>query len=58
MDTLTEELGLPLAGGGSTTMRRRKRQRGLEPDDLDAMFKDWNAELNEAGVVVPKLPDN
>ncbi len=36
----------------------RLAQRGLEPDDLDAMFKDWNAELNEAGVVVPKLPDN
>jgi Uma2 family endonuclease len=30
---LTEELGLPINGGGSTTFRRRKRQRGLEPDD-------------------------
>ncbi len=29
---LTEELGLPIAGGGTTTFRRRKRQRGLEPD--------------------------
>jgi len=31
--TLTEELGLPLKGGGSTTFRRRRRQRGLEPDE-------------------------
>jgi len=29
---LTEELGLPIKGGGSTTLRRRHRQRGLEPD--------------------------
>jgi Uma2 family endonuclease len=29
---LTEELGLPIKGGGSTTFRRRKKQRGLEPD--------------------------
>src|ERR1700722_8059939 len=31
--TLTVELGLPLKGGGSTTFRRRRRQRGLEPDE-------------------------
>jgi Uma2 family endonuclease len=30
---LTEELGLPLQSGGSTTLRRRKRKRGLEPDE-------------------------
>jgi hypothetical protein len=36
----------------------RLAQRGLEPEDLDATFREWNAELNEAGVVVPKLPDN
>jgi Uma2 family endonuclease len=30
---LTEELGLPLQSGGSTTFRRRKKQRGLEPDE-------------------------
>jgi Uma2 family endonuclease len=30
---LTEELGLPINCGGSTTFRRRKRKRGLEPDD-------------------------
>lgn len=30
--TLTEELGLPILSGGSTTIRRRKKQRGLEPD--------------------------
>jgi len=34
----------------------RLAQRGLEPDDLDSSFRDWNAELNEAGLVVPKLP--
>ena len=32
IDTLTDELGLEVRGGGSTTFRRRKRQRGLEPD--------------------------
>src|SRR6266446_9193651 len=31
--TLTEELSLPIKGGGSTTLRRRKKLRGLEPDD-------------------------
>jgi Uma2 family endonuclease len=30
---MTEELGLPIKGGGSTTFRRRRKQRGLEPDD-------------------------
>jgi hypothetical protein len=35
----------------------RLAQRGLEPDDLDGMFREWNAELNEAGLVVPKLPE-
>jgi Uma2 family endonuclease len=29
---LTEELGLPIHGGGSVTMRRRRKKRGLEPD--------------------------
>jgi Uma2 family endonuclease len=29
---LTEELGLPLKAGRSTTFRRRRMQRGLEPD--------------------------
>lgn len=32
VDTLTEELGLPVNGGGSTTFRRRRRKKGLEPD--------------------------
>jgi Uma2 family endonuclease len=30
---LTEELGLPLKHGGSTTLRRRLRQRGIEADE-------------------------
>src|SRR5438093_4119033 len=30
---LTMELGLPLQGGGSTTFRRRRKERGLEPDE-------------------------
>jgi Uma2 family endonuclease len=30
--TLTEELGLPIMAGGSTTLRRRRKRRGLEPD--------------------------
>ena len=30
---LTDELGLPLKRGGSTTLRRRLRQRGIEPDE-------------------------
>ena len=35
----------------------RLAQRGLEPDDLDVSFRDWNAESNEAGLVVPELAD-
>lgn len=31
--TLTEELGLTVKMGGSTTFRRRRQRRGLEPDD-------------------------
>ena len=31
--TLTEELGLPVKAGGSTTFRRKRSRRGLEPDD-------------------------
>jgi Uma2 family endonuclease len=33
VDVLTEELGLRVVGGGSVTIRRRRRQRGLEPDN-------------------------
>lgn len=29
---LTEELGLPIKEGGSMTLRRRRRRRGIEPD--------------------------
>src|SRR5438445_2046967 len=32
IDALTEELSLPVKGGGSTTFRHRKLRRGLEPD--------------------------
>ena len=32
VDALTEELGLPVKGGKSTTFRRRQKRRGLEPD--------------------------
>jgi Uma2 family endonuclease len=32
IDALTEELALPIAGGGSTTFKRRGKKRGLEPD--------------------------
>src|SRR5260370_24688299 len=31
--TLTEELGLPIKAGRSTTFRRRRNQRGIEPDN-------------------------
>jgi Uma2 family endonuclease len=33
VDALTEELGLPVKGGRSTTFRRRRKKRGLEPDE-------------------------
>jgi hypothetical protein len=36
----------------------RLAQRGLEPEDLEPEFRRWNAELNEAGLVVPKLTDS
>jgi Uma2 family endonuclease len=32
-DVLTEELNLPCRLGGSVTLRRRRKQRGLEPDN-------------------------
>jgi Uma2 family endonuclease len=31
--TLTEELDLPIRGGGSVTMRRRKKRKGIEADE-------------------------
>ena len=31
--TLTEELDLPVRGGGSVTMRRRKKRKAIEADD-------------------------
>jgi Uma2 family endonuclease len=33
VDTLTLELRIPVVAGGVTTIRRRRRQRGLEPDN-------------------------
>jgi Uma2 family endonuclease len=33
IDTLTEQLGLPVKAGRSTTFRRRRKQRGLEADN-------------------------
>ena len=33
IETLTEELGLPIAGYDSMTLKRRRQQRGLEPDE-------------------------
>ncbi len=33
IDVLTEELNLPCRLGGSVTLRRRKKQKGLEPDN-------------------------
>ena len=33
VEALTEELGLPMASFGSMTMKRRRKQRGLEPDE-------------------------
>jgi hypothetical protein len=35
----------------------RLAQRGHEPDDLDSSFREWNAELSEAGLIVPHIPD-
>jgi Uma2 family endonuclease len=33
IDVLTEELRVPCRAGGSVTLRRRRKQRGLEPDN-------------------------
>jgi Uma2 family endonuclease len=33
VEVLTEELTLPVKGGRSTTFRRRRKKRGLEPDE-------------------------
>lgn len=32
VEVLTEEPGIPARAGGSTTLRRRRKRRGLEPD--------------------------
>lgn len=41
---ITEELDLPVVGGRSTTLRRRAKQRGLEPDDCF-----WIASADQVG---------
>src|ERR1700730_13574267 len=33
IEALTEELSLPIAGFGSFTCKRKKKKRGLEPDE-------------------------
>lgn len=33
VETLTEELDIAIAGGGSTTFKRQDLERGLEPDE-------------------------
>ena len=33
VETLTEELGIPIRSGGSTTLKSQLKQRGLEPDE-------------------------
>jgi len=33
IDAMTEELDVPIQGGGSTTWRRRDLEKGLEPDE-------------------------
>jgi len=33
VETLTEELDMPMTGGGSTTFKRQDLERGLEPDE-------------------------
>lgn len=38
VDTLTEEIGLSVHSGGSTTLRRRCKRRGLEPDQCFWIF--------------------
>ena len=47
---LTEEMGLPLKSGGSTTLRRRLRRRGIEADEsfwiASAPRMAWRRRLN------------
>ncbi len=33
VETLTEEMNIPIKSGGSTTYRRKLKKRGLEPDE-------------------------
>jgi Uma2 family endonuclease len=33
VETMTEELGIPIRSGGSTTLRNQLKDRGLEPDE-------------------------
>ena len=33
IETMTEEFGIPIRSGGSTTLKSQLKERGLEPDE-------------------------
>jgi hypothetical protein len=35
----------------------RLAQRGHDPEELEPTFTEWNAQLNDAGLIVPELPE-
>jgi hypothetical protein len=35
----------------------RLAQRGHDPEDLEAAFRTWNAQLNDVGLIVPELAE-
>jgi len=58
IDVMTEELNLPVKGGGSTTFRKKKKQKGLEPDNCywianEALVRG----LNEIDLNIHPAPD-
>jgi hypothetical protein len=36
----------------------RLAQRGHDPNDLESSFTTWNAQINDAGLIVPELPED
>jgi Uma2 family endonuclease len=58
IDVLTEELNLPVKGGGSTTFRKRKKQKGLEPDNCYWIANEAAVRgLNEIDLLIHPAPD-
>lgn len=55
IETLAEELDLPIAALGSTTFRRKLKQRGLEPDEC-YYVRNYRAVRGKRRISLPRDP--